>query len=202
LIRRLAVLSGLLVAVIGLEVSAGSGPETAVRLDAPSAQAVVARPKGADDPTDKTVGHWADTVLGRPLFAPDRRPSASVVAADIGLPRLAGIIASSADTIAIFQPASGGKPVVAHDGDSVGGWQVTVIESDGVSLAKAKDRIILRPRFTDAAASAGGTAPAAAATTPPKPQAGAAAKPEPSRWEAAADSGMLRARWSNPQLQP
>jgi hypothetical protein len=69
---------------------------------------------------------------------------------------------------------------------------VAAISADGVGLQKANSRVVLRPRFNDSAA--GGTPVAAPATV--------AAKQSKPRWEAPAASGMLRARWSNPQLQP
>jgi hypothetical protein len=54
----------------------------------------------------------------RPLFSPDRKPPSNVLTAGIELPRLAGIVASTDATVAIFQPA-GGKSVVVRHGDSI-----------------------------------------------------------------------------------
>jgi hypothetical protein len=101
------------------------------------------------------------------------------------MPRLAGIIASPDGAIAIFQPAGGARPVVARFGQRVGGWEVTAITSDAVSLRKENGVVVLSPHFDSAQ-------PGRTATQEP-------AKP---RWEAAAPTGLLRTRWSNPQLQP
>jgi hypothetical protein len=137
--------------------------------------------------TAREVDQWLAVALARPLFAPDRKPVGDPVGAHVGLPRLAGIIAAADEAVAIFQPPGNGKPVVARHGDRIAGWQVTMVATDAVSLQKANDRIVLRPRFN-------GSDVAAAA--------GSEAKPSRSRWEAAAPAGVLRARWSNPQLQP
>jgi hypothetical protein len=127
------------------------------------------------------------TVLARPLFSPGRKLAGNVVAAGAELPRLTGIVASTDAAVAIFQPAGGGKPVVVQHGDSIAGWEVSAVEMDAVSLRKADDRIVLKPSFTDAG-------PGNVAVSEPKQTR--------SRWEAAAATGVLRARWSNPQLQP
>jgi hypothetical protein len=135
----------------------------------------------ASDP--RKLAQWQTVVLARPLFAPDRRPDAGT--ANAGLPRLAGVIASPDDAVAIFQPAGNGRPLVVRDGETVGGWQVTTIADNSVSLRRASDSLVLRPAF-------GNTSRAGASD---------AKQPRP-RWEAAAATGVLRARWSNPQLQP
>ena len=76
--------------------------------------------------------------------------------------------------------------MVLRDGETVSGWEVTAIADSAVSLRKAADRLVLRPEFGNS-------------------KAGAAAndvKQQRSRWEAPAATGLLRARWSNAQLQP
>jgi hypothetical protein len=145
-------------------------------------------------PTARPAGQAANsldqhirTVLARPLFSPDRKPSGNLVAAGIELPRLSGIVASADAAVAIFQPAGGGRSVVVRHGESVAGWEVTAVALDAVDLRKGGERIVLRPRFTDAG---------------PGNVAAAEHKQPRSRWEAAAETGVLRARWSNPQLQP
>jgi general secretion pathway protein N len=151
-----------------------------------AAPSVVANPRSTS-PAAASLDQWTKVVLGRPLFAPNRKPSGEALTAGVGLPRLAGIIASPDAAVAIFQPAGSVRPVVARHGDSIAGWEVTAVAIDAVSLQKANDRVILRPSFTGA-----------------EPGGGAAAEPKQprTRWEAAAATGMLRARWSNPQLQP
>jgi hypothetical protein len=192
--RLLAVLCGLLVAIVGGELAFGSAGGVPTDREATGSQRPARQGQGiAGGATGDAVDHWVDVVLARPLFAPDRKPVGSLVTADAGLPRLTGIIATSDEAIAIFQPAGGGKSMVARHGETVGGWQITTISADGVGLTKSNNRVEIRPRFNDAGV--GLAAPAAA----PKVMAG---KPSPSRWETPADTGMLRARWSNPQLQP
>jgi general secretion pathway protein N len=128
---------------------------------------------------------WVAASLARPLFAPDRRPVAGVLSADPGMPRLAGIIASPDGAVAIFQPAGTVKPVVARSGERIGGWEVTAIAADAVNLRKENNVVVLSPRFD------GAVHTAVARQEQARP-----------RWEQPAPSGMLRARWANPQLQP
>jgi general secretion pathway protein N len=128
---------------------------------------------------------WVSVALGRPLFAPDRKPIAGAAAVDPGLPRLAGVIVSGGGAVAIFQPIGDSKPVTARTGDTVGGWEVTDISAERVGVRKSSEAAVLRPRF----ANLQGNAVASGPTTRP-------------RWETAADSGVLRDRWSNPALQP
>jgi hypothetical protein len=187
MMRTLGLLCSLLMAVITLELwygsggDGGAGGETtgAVRA-APQAAAHGAEPQGSPD-------QWEAVVLARPLFSPDRRPGrgpgAGAAGADPTLPRLAGIIASPAEAVAIFQGAGGAKPVVAQHGGMVDGWKVMTIAVDEVILRKANNQVALMPQFDGAAVIANAKLPR-------------------SRWEAAATSGILRARWSNPQLQP
>ncbi len=177
--------SCLLLGVIAMEVSYGTGGGPAAEPGGMSGHKlpIAATPPATTVPRD--IAQWQHTVLARPLFNPDRRPAASSVAADAGLPRLAGIIAAPDAAIAIFQPGKG-KPVLARAGDTVAGWQVAAVSPTLVSLRKDTDRLALAPSF--------GLSDAAAVTQQHKPA--------PSRWEAAAPTGLLRARWSNGQLQP
>jgi hypothetical protein len=62
-----------------------------------------------------------------------------------------------------------------------------MITGNTVSLRKADERLVLTPVFDGTKASG------FSANEPKKAR---------SRWEAAAPAGLLRARWSNPQLQP
>ncbi|HTB42400.1 MAG TPA: hypothetical protein VK741_02145 [Acetobacteraceae bacterium] len=184
--RLLLLLCGALVAAIAAEFSLGHreageiGPAAAIR------PAGAAAP-GVSRAADTDLARWLAVILDRPLFAGDRRPVAGAsAAAAAGVPRLAGIIMAPDHAAAIFQQAKGAKPLVAGPGDSVGEWVVSTIAADGVSLRKADARITLTPQFDD-----GHTAVASAAAQHPA-----------SRWVAAAPTGLLRARWSNPQLQP
>jgi general secretion pathway protein N len=181
MIRLLSLLCGVLLAIVASEAvfrpSPGvhAAPEPA---GPPSRQAVK---NAAQSPA--TVNGWVTVALTRPLFAPDRKPIPGTVAAEPGMPRLTGIIASASSAVAIFQPEGDAKPVTARNGERVGGWEVTAIEADSVSLRKDNEIIALSPRFNGVAAKR-------------------EAKASPSRWEVAAPTGLLRARWSNPQLQP
>ncbi len=77
-------------------------------------------------------------ILARPLFSPGRRPAAlptASAALPAALPRLSGTIVHGADRSVIFVPASGGKPLVAHEGAVVGGYTVQAIQAGRVTLA-------------------------------------------------------------------
>jgi general secretion pathway protein N len=181
MIRLLTMLCGVLLAVVASEAAFRSGPRVRAAVEpagSPSRQAA----KSAHQ-APATVNQWVTVALARPLFAPDRKPIPGTVASDPGMPRLTGIIASAGSTVAIFQPAGDAKAVTARNGERVGGWEVTTIEAGSVSLRKDNEIIALSPRFNDVAATR-------------------EAKVPPTRWEAAAPTGLLRARWSNPQLQP
>jgi hypothetical protein len=193
--RALALLCGVLVAVLTAELWYGSdgdrgtsGEIAGTLRAAPEAAAHGAQP---EDSPDQLV----TVVLARPLFSPDRRPArgpgAGARAADPALPRLAGIIASPVEAVAIFQGAGGTKPVAARHGEMVEGWKVMTIAVDQVILRKANNQIILMPQFEGVHDGVHGGGAVIAKATQPQP-----------RWAAAAPSGILPARWSNPQLQP
>jgi len=89
-------------------------------------------------------------ILARPLFSPGRRPAALPMASAApaaALPRLSGTIVHGADRSVIFVPASGGKPVVAHEGAVVGGYTVQAIHAGRVTLAGPDGVHVLRPAF-------------------------------------------------------
>ncbi|MBV9782219.1 MAG: hypothetical protein JO264_00215 [Acidisphaera sp.] len=127
------------------------------------------------------------SLLARPLFSPGRRPPADAVATPKGepLPRLTGIVVSPAGRYALFQPGANLRTRVLVAGEAIGGWTVRDVAADAITLAQGSQSLVLRPAFE------------AAPVPPPPPP----VPPKP-RWEAAADKGLLRARWSNPQLQP
>lgn len=184
--RLLLLLSASLVLVIVAEISPwphaadGSGPVGAGR---PSEAAG----RGATSRTDSELVRWVAVILRRPLFAPDRRPApgAPTAIAAAGVPHLTGIGTTPEEAVAIFRQAEGAKPLVALAGYVVGGWVVSTIAANSVDLRKADARITLTPQFD------GDTAQAPAVVTR-----------SVSRWLVAAPTGLLRARWSNPQLQP
>jgi hypothetical protein len=178
-------LCGLLVFVVGFEVVDRAGAATHVDLGNATARTVQPRATRAAA-INALPSRWVELVLARPLFSPDRRPAAGSSAADPGMPRLTGIIASPDAAVAIFQPAGNGRSVLARSGERVGGWEVTAIAADSVNLRKQGQVLVLSPRF--GGAQHGGLVQQAQL---PKP-----------RWEEAAPTGLERARWANPQLQP
>ncbi|HEY1413051.1 MAG TPA: hypothetical protein VGF36_12975 [Rhodopila sp.] len=184
--RLLALLCGLLTATIVVEVSYGVGRAGPVGPIATEAVHITNAPIGRDTLAARSIAQWEAVSLDRPLFAPDRKPEAGSRSADAGLPRLAGIIAFADEELAIFQPSGNGKAMAVRHGATVGGWEVTMVSAEEVDLRKANSRLVLRPEFSQA--HSGGAAKVATQA--------------PSRWEAPAATGVLRARWSNPQLQP
>jgi len=187
--RLLLLLASALVVVIAVEISpwqrpaSGFGPAASVR----PAAAPVAPVRHPPPRTKADMDRWVSVILARPLFVQDRRPArgAPTAATAAGVPRLSGIIVAPEESVAIFQ-AKGAKPQVAGPGDLVDGWVVSRIAANGVDLRKADARITLTPEFEDVA----------------KAPAPAAADQIASRWVAAPPTGLLRERWSNPQLQP
>ena len=178
-------LCGLLVAVVAFEVVYPAGAETKAGPGNAAPRPVPPRAARAA-PSNALPNTWMEEALARPLFAPDRRPAAGSATADPGMPRLTGIIASPDAAVAIFQPAGSPRSVLARSGEHVGGWEVTAIAADAVNLRKQGQVVVLSPRF--GGAQHGGLIQPAQL---PKP-----------RWEEAAPTGLERARWSNPQLQP
>ncbi len=187
MMRLLLLLCGALVVVIIAEISTGqrAGSEfgTPAAMGPPGALA-----RSATRLAESDRVHWVTVILDRPLFSPDRRPAPGtpIAAAAAGVPRLTGIIMTPDRAVAIFRDDEGVKPLVARPGDTVGGWVITTIAADGVSLRKVDARITVRPEFDAGSATPGG----------------APVQQEISRWIAPAPTGLLRARWSNPQLQP
>ncbi len=183
MIRLLLAVCGVLAAAVGLEVIAGpSREDTAPAVPQRGVTLPAAQHAG---PAGLAPDQAVAVMLGRPLFAFDRKPTGEVRLAGVELPRLAGIIASPGQMLAIFQPPGNVKPVLAQTGQTISGWDVMSIAQDGVGLRKAGNDILLRPAFTGAA-----------------PRSAAAVAAKPARWEAAAPTGVLRNRWSDPHLQP
>jgi hypothetical protein len=190
--RLVLLLCGALVVVIAAEIAPGHppaeefGPAGAARMAGGLA-------RGISRPAEPALVRWVADILDRPLFAPDRRPAPGApptAVAAVGVPRLTGIVMTPDAAAAIFRQAANAKSLVVRPGDSVGGWVVSTIAANGVTLRKASERITVTPEFEAADAGAGVTAGRAAIHQ------------GISRWIAAAPSGLLRARWSNPQLQP
>lgn len=85
---------------------------------------------------------WSDTLVSRPLFAPDRRPT--VLAAPdapvdaTGAVKLTGVIVSQAGRSAIFVLDGAARPIVVHEGDRVGTVLVTTIEPGLVAVSSPR----------------------------------------------------------------
>jgi hypothetical protein len=185
--RLLLVLCGALVVVIAAEIVTGQG--AGGEFGPPAAMVPPgALARSTSRPAEQDRARWVAVILDRPLFSPDRRPApgAPIAVAAAGVPRLTGIIMTPDRAVAIFRDDEGAKPLVEGPGGSVGGWVIATIAADGVSLRKVDARITVRPEFD------------ASSATP----AGGPVQQEISRWITPAPTGLLRARWSNPQLQP
>jgi hypothetical protein len=195
--RPLLLLSAALAAVIVAEISPWqhaaneSGPVGQHVTDesgpVPARRPPEAVGRGAFSRTDSELARWVAVTLRRPLFAPNRRSAraAQTTVAAGGVPHLSGIVITPEQAVAIFRRPAGAKPLVAHAGDVVDGWEVSTIAANGVDLHKADAKITVTPEFDD------GNTPARVV-----------ASQSVSRWTVAAPTGLLRARWSNPQLQP
>jgi hypothetical protein len=162
---------------------------TVPRSPMPTKTLPLRQPSNARPPADldKTVA----TILGRPLFSPTRRPTKAaqdvpVAQRGASLPKLSGVVHTPDLREAIFQSQGSDKPIVTvvGEGGTIDGWMVQDIAPEAVTLIRDGQTALLMPTF--------GTM-----TIQPKPQ-----PPPVSRWVAPAESGVLRARWSNPQLQP
>ncbi len=117
--------------------------------------------------TAQVVDHtdeWVATILGRPLFSRDRRPSGERVAAAAAgesLPRLTGIAVSPLGRSAIFAGDPGGKPRVVGEGGSIAGFTVRTIAPDAVQVMGPGGARTLSPTFDPT--------PPKSATSPPLP---------------------------------
>jgi hypothetical protein len=94
-------------------------------------------------------------ITARPLFRPDRRPVVAVQAGNnTSLPRLSGILIGAGLRLAIFADNSG-KTRLTRQGDVVGGYRVSRIMPDHVTLtsvgASLGTRVVLTPRFAKTA---------------------------------------------------
>ena len=147
----LAALAVGLTAVVGLELRPGIGdrggmnpapPRTAPR--SPSAAA-------ASGPANH-LQDWLQTVLARPLFAPNRHAAAGSIlgATSVRLPRVTGILVEGSRRSVIFAAADGGKPLVVAEGAELSGFRVQSIETDQVTVVGPDGPRLLRPTFDPA----------------------------------------------------
>jgi hypothetical protein len=145
----LGLLSFALVAIIAAEA-----------IEAPAPAATAAAPVAASALPTAEVDDTASSlpiILARPLFALDRRPSASgstIGAVSDDMPRLSGILIDQSQRRAIFQPGGDAKPVSLSEGEQVAGWQIQKIAADGVTLTGPKGTETLQPKPDPALAAA------------------------------------------------
>ncbi len=132
----------------------------------PPAAAADARPGGAVPANATAAAGRVATILARPLFALDRRPSAvpapggALAAGGAEPPRLAGILIGPAGRSAIFAGAEEG-PVVLREGGMIGSYTVRDITPAQVTVLGPAGPQVLRPAFDGAPPSARPAGPAA-----------------------------------------
>lgn len=151
--RRLIVALASLASCLGLVVTLEFATYSAVPAQAPariaSAPAAVAVVT-ADIASQ--ADQWLNEIQSRPLFEPNRRPAETVLSSVPGLPRLSGIVSTPGGSVAIFQDETVPKPVALHRGDRLGEWTITDIDGQSVHVEKARETIVLTPRFVGDAA--------------------------------------------------
>jgi hypothetical protein len=134
----LALLASTLAALIASELNGAQPADDATGIVAirhpPKAQARVA----SEDPEDHTDA-WLATVLARPLFSRDRKPTPPEAKPGAprtlaALPRLTGVIVGPFGRTAIFAGTDGGKAIVAGEGAAVGQYTVQSIQPGGVTV--------------------------------------------------------------------
>jgi hypothetical protein len=139
-----AVLIGLV--LLELTVSPALNPEAAL------GPAAVRPDAGTMRDTAGGAASAVTEILARPLFRGDRRPApadARGVASGqpTDLPRLTGILMSSDERRAIFQPAGKDRAIVVVVGETVGNWRVQEIVADAVTLTGPEGTRRLETKF-------------------------------------------------------
>jgi len=90
----------------------------------------------------------ASSILRRPLFRAERRPTLPAVSGapqSPALPRLSGIVVTASARRAIFAASEGGKPVVVAEGESFGLFRVARIGAQEVAVIGPGGARMLRP---------------------------------------------------------
>ena len=177
-LRLPAIVAILLAAAIGAELVlvdysrvAGTVPVRSPGDERPSAAA-----RSAEAHRDDLMA----TIIDKPLFLPGRRSGSGDVAsqADVGLPRLSGIVQGKGRSLAVFQ-RPGDKPKSLGKGDRIGAWTIEEIHRADVVLKKPGGTMTIVPAKDDAVVAAGGGMPPLAVKPspplPPRPFAGAKA---------------------------
>ena len=140
----LAILVGLV--LLELTAAPGSDPQAALGPAATRADGA-----SAHDTAGGAAGAVTE-ILGRPLFRGDRRPAPAdgqgMASGQTGdLPRLTGILMSSDERRAIFQPAGKDRAIVVVVGETVGNWRVQEIVADAVTLTGPEGTRRLETKF-------------------------------------------------------
>ncbi len=124
----------------------------------------------ASQPLTLAVPHEQDNsqqqverLFARPLFSEDRRPPADTPAPTIAaprLPRLTGVVVSSAGGFAIFADSEGGRPTVVRAGDQVGAAVIETVTAGQVTLRGPAGTVVLHTGFAERVLQASGPPPA------------------------------------------
>lgn len=156
-------------ATIATEVQHG-GDLTSVSAGTPISSVPAPRPRPSRASPPETLTAEA---LARPLFNPTRRPlsSAGPASTDFADKRLAGIVVSAQQRLAIFA-VTGAKPLVVKEGADIDGWQIETITPDDVSLRGPGGTRTLRPRMDSNLMIRPNEIAGANHATPPPPGAG------------------------------
>lgn len=125
----------IVVELAGLDVGGRAGQPVAAVALAPPAPPQAPYPPNA-----------VETILARPLFAPDRRTKSDETAdyKGSGLPRLTGIILTRDHRMAVFQ-AAGEKPKTVPEGGTIGTWTVDKIDHQRVMVRNSGGTMTLVP---------------------------------------------------------
>ncbi len=137
-VRGLSLMGLLLAGIMVLEFESAPSPRSATM----SLAAPVTQPVSAAAPASMSDAQLSE-VLGRPLFASDRRPDplrqSAGEKAGPGLPHLTGILVSGFDKRAIFAGPDDGNPdargTVVREGDQIGQYRVQSINVSAVALS-------------------------------------------------------------------
>ncbi len=158
----LAALALALAALIGLELRPVSAEEDGMqalttRVAAPRQGPAMAAP------ADHRQA-WVETILARPLFAPDRRAPAAAAgsgAPQPALPRVAGILVEGSRRSVIFAGTGEGRSVVVAEGAELNGYRVQSIDAGQVIVSGPGGVQVLRPSFDPRPSAAPAAGPAA-----------------------------------------